>query len=105
MNALEQLEHIIAERKHQSSDSSYVAQLHAKGRAKIAQKLGEEAVELVIEAMADDKKQMVSESADFLFHWMVLLSEAGISLEEVLTELQRRQGLSGLEEKAQRAGE
>ena len=69
---------------------------------KIAQKLGEEAVEAVIAAMADDRKGLVSESADLLFHLLVMLGAKGIALEEVLAELDRREGTSGIAEKASR---
>jgi phosphoribosyl-ATP pyrophosphohydrolase len=82
--------------------TSYTARLTAKGRAKIAQKLGEEAVETVIAAMADDKTEIVSETADLLFHLAVLLADAGLTFDDVRAELERREGVSGLEEKAGR---
>jgi phosphoribosyl-ATP pyrophosphohydrolase len=83
-------------------ETSYTARLTAKGRAKIAQKLGEEAVETVIAAMADDKAEIVAESADLLFHLAVLLADAGLGFDDVRAELERREGVSGLEEKAGR---
>ena len=82
--------------------ASYTARLTAKGRAKIAQKLGEEAVETVIAAMADDKAEIIAESADLLFHLAVLLADAGLSFDDIRAELERREGVSGLEEKAGR---
>ncbi|MCB2072970.1 MAG: phosphoribosyl-ATP diphosphatase [Novosphingobium sp.] len=99
---LERLEATIAARRGADPDSSYVAKLNARGVPKIAQKLGEEAVEAVIAAMADDRKGLVSESADLLFHLLVMLGAKGIALEEVLAELDRREGTSGIAEKASR---
>ena len=84
---------------------SYVAKLSAAGRAKIAQKLGEEAVETVIAAMADDRAGVVSEGADLLFHLAVLLADMDLSFADVLAELDRREGVSGLVEKASRPQE
>jgi phosphoribosyl-ATP pyrophosphohydrolase len=83
-------------------ETSYTARLTAKGRAKIAQKLGEEAVETVIAAMGDDKAEIIAESADLLFHLAVLLADAGLNFDDVRAELARREGTSGLEEKAGR---
>ena len=80
-----------------------MAKLTAKGRAKMAQKLGEEAVEVVIAAMSDDKPGIVSESADLMFHLAVLLADAGLSFDDVRAELERREGVSGVEEKAKRS--
>lgn len=101
---LDTLQAIIRERLGADPDSSYVARLHARGRAKIAQKLGEEAVETVIAAMAGDKVELTKEAADLIFHLLVLLAEAGLSLDDVRAELVRREGVSGLVEKASRAG-
>lgn len=92
----------IAERRTADPASSYVAKLFGKGRAKIAQKVGEEAVEAVIAAMAGDREGLVSESADLLFHLAVLLAEQGLSFDDVLAELDRREGVSGIAEKAAR---
>lgn len=82
--------------------TSYVAALTAKGRAKIAQKVGEEAVETVIAATAADKPALIAESADLLFHLLVLWADAGVTPDDVAAELQRREGVSGLDEKAAR---
>jgi phosphoribosyl-ATP pyrophosphohydrolase len=99
---LERLEATIAARRGADPDSSYVAKLNAKGVGKIAQKLGEEAVETVIAALSEDREAVVGEAADLLFHLMVLLGAKGIPLVDVLAELDRREGLSGLAEKASR---
>ena len=96
------LERIIAERRGADPASSYVARLFAAGRPKIAQKVGEEAVETVIAALSDDAKALVSESADLIFHLAVLLAEQGLSLSDVMNELERREGISGIAEKAAR---
>ena len=103
MERFDQLLAAIIERRSGDPATSYVAKLTAKGRAKIAQKLGEEAVEVVIAAVADDRAGIVSESADLLFHLGVLLADAGLSFEDVRAELARREGMSGIEEKAKRA--
>ena len=99
---LHQLEQTIRQRRDADPAASYVARLTAKGRAKIAQKVGEEAVETVIAAMADDRPGAVGESADLLFHLLVLLADLDISLDAVLDELDRREGVSGSAEKAAR---
>ena len=96
------LEALIAERRGASPDSSYVASLFAKGREKIAQKVGEEATETVIAALSGDPANLTAEAADLLFHLMILLADGGLSIDDVLRELQRREGVSGLEEKASR---
>ncbi len=92
----------VIERREGDPDSSYVARLRAKGRGKLAQKLGEEAVETVIAAVSGDRDALISESADLLFHHLMLLADCGVRLEDVERELQRREGLSGLAEKAAR---
>ncbi len=102
-DALDRLEETIRARRMADPESSYVAKLTAKGRAKIAQKLGEEAVETVIAAMADDRAEVVKEGTDLLFHLAVLLADMGLSLDDIRAELERREGLSGLAEKASRA--
>ena len=99
---LQKLEATIRQRRDADPTSSYVASLHAKGRAKMAEKLGEEAVEAVIAAVQDDKTEMTGEAADVLFHLMVLLADMGLSIDDVLAELARREGLSGIAEKASR---
>ena len=103
MERFDQLLATIIERRSGDPATSYVAKLSAKGRAKMAQKLGEEAVEVVIAAMCDDKPGMVSESADLMFHLAVLLADAGLSFDDVRAELERREGVSGIEEKAKRS--
>jgi phosphoribosyl-ATP pyrophosphohydrolase len=101
---LDALEALIRSRKGGDPDASYVARLFTKGRAKIAQKLGEEAVETVIAATSGNDATIVPEAADLVFHLLVLLADAGLSLDDVRAELARREGLSGLEEKRQRKG-
>ncbi|MCB2047882.1 MAG: phosphoribosyl-ATP diphosphatase [Novosphingobium sp.] len=101
---LERLEATIAARSGADPDSSYVAKLNAKGLGKIAQKLGEEATEAVIAALSEDDESLVGEAADVLFHLLVLLGYKGIPLADVLAELDRREGTSGLVEKAARKG-
>ena len=103
MERFDQLLATIIQRRSGDPATSYVAKLTAKGRAKMAQKLGEEAVEVVIAAMSDDKPGMVSESADLMFHLAVLLADAGLSFDDVRAELERREGVSGIEEKAKRS--
>ncbi len=93
---------VIEGRKGDDPKSSHTAKLFKRGRAKIAQKLGEEAVETVIEAIANDKKGMVAESADLLYHLLVLWADAGIKPAKVFAELGRREGRSGIAEKAAR---
>lgn len=99
---LQRLYNIVLERKSADPDTSYVAKRLQQGTAKIAQKLGEEAVETVIAAMSKDKKEIINESADLLFHWLLLLADAGVTVDEVMAELSRREGQSGLDEKARR---
>lgn len=99
---LARLEATIAARRAADPESSYVARLHAKGLNKIAQKLGEEATEMVIAALAGDREELVGESADVLFHLLVLLNAKGVPLSDVLAELDRREGTSGIAEKAAR---
>ncbi|HEY4546928.1 MAG TPA: phosphoribosyl-ATP diphosphatase [Pedomonas sp.] len=89
-------------RKGASPDSSYVAKLYAKGRAKIAQKVGEEGLETALAAVGGSRDEVISESADLLFHLAVLWADCDISPEDVAAELERRKGTSGLVEKASR---
>lgn len=103
MNTLNDLAQTIAERAKADPDSSWTAKLLAKGPEKCAEKFGEEAVEAIIEAIKDDRDGLISESADVLFHLLVMLQSRGVSLNEVLTELERRQGTSGIAEKASRS--
>ncbi|PCI64316.1 MAG: phosphoribosyl-ATP diphosphatase [Kordiimonadales bacterium] len=97
------LEALLEERKSADPASSYVAKLYSKGSKKIAQKVGEEAVETAMAAAAGDDVELVKESADLLFHLMILLKSRGLSLSNVAGELARREGLSGLDEKAARS--
>jgi phosphoribosyl-ATP pyrophosphohydrolase len=103
MNTLSRLEQTILERMTGAvPQSSYVAQLHSRGLAVIARKLGEEAVEAITAALAGTREELTGEAADVLFHLLVLLAEKGIPLSDVLAELDRREGTSGLNEKAAR---
>lgn len=92
----------IVERKSAAADKSYTASLFAAGRERIAKKFGEEAVELVIAAAKNDKRQILAESADVIYHWLVLLADAGIAPDEVAEVLKSRTAQSGIEEKAAR---
>jgi len=102
ITVLAQLADILEQRKQESADKSYVASLYAKGLDHILKKIGEEATETVIAAKNGDKSQIVYEMADLWFHSMVLLAQQGLHPDDVINELQRRFGLSGLQEKAQR---
>ncbi len=99
LNALFQT---ILERKGADPETSYTASLYAKGTAKIAQKVGEEAVETCIEALQGDREKLKQESADLLFHLMVLWADQGLTPDDVLDVLQKRQGVSGIAEKNSR---
>jgi len=103
MDTLTRLEQTIAQRASASPDSSYVAKLNAKGIETIAKKLGEEATETVIAALVQGADELIGESADLLFHLLVLLQARGVSVEQVMAELDRREGVSGLAEKASRS--
>lgn len=100
--SLSDLEQIVAERAKASPDESYTAKLIARGMEVAAKKLGEEAVEAVIAAVTADREHLVAESADVLYHLLVVLKAANIPLDEVMAELQRRTAQSGLAEKAAR---
>jgi phosphoribosyl-ATP pyrophosphohydrolase len=102
---LTRLEAIIKERREGDPATSYVARLRARGRGKMAQKFGEEAVETVIAALSQDKSALTGEAADLLFHLLCLLADCDVSLEDVCAELARRDGVSGLDEKAARPQE
>jgi phosphoribosyl-ATP pyrophosphohydrolase len=103
MDTLSRLAQTIAERRQADPASSWVAKLHARGLPVIAKKLGEEAVETVIAALSGTREELVGEAADTLFHLLVLLDARGVSLDEVLAELERREGTSGIAEKASRS--
>lgn len=96
------LEAVIRSRRGGDAKASYVAALFEKGRPKIAQKVGEEGVEAAIAAVQGDRNALKSEAADLIFHLIVLLVDAGLRLDDVRAELARREGLSGLVEKASR---
>ena len=102
MDTLERLERTIAERRKAAPDESYVANLRARGLPVIARKLGEEAVEAVVAALTDNREELIGEAADVVFHLLVLLAEKDIPLSAVMAELERREGTSGLAEKAAR---
>jgi len=99
---LERLAEVLEARKGADPDSSYVAGLYAKGLDAILKKIGEEATETVMAAKDGDPDKIVYETADLWFHSLVLLAHQGLGPERVLAELERRFGLSGLEEKARR---
>ena len=101
--SLAELERIVAERGLSGDSGSWTAKLFAGGMDRAAKKFGEEAVETVIAAVGGDKKALVSESADLIYHWLVVLALAGVPLSEVIGELERRTGQSGVAEKASRA--
>ena len=92
----------IASRKSASPDQSYTAKLLSQGVVKCAKKLGEEAVETALAAVTGDKQQIAAESADLLYHLLVVLEATGVSLSDVMAELERRLGVSGITEKAAR---
>ncbi|MBL8666956.1 MAG: phosphoribosyl-ATP diphosphatase [Rhodospirillales bacterium] len=100
---LEKLFEVIESRRGGDPASSYTARLLSKGRVKIAKKTGEEAVEVVIAALAEGREQLAAESADLLYHLMVLWVACGIKPRDVWTQLAKREGVSGLVEKAMRA--
>jgi phosphoribosyl-ATP pyrophosphohydrolase len=99
---LDDLERIIAERANATPEESWTAKLLTAGVSRAAKKLGEEAVEAVIAAVADDKPALIAESADLIYHLMVVLRARGVPVQQVLDELQRRSARSGLAEKAAR---
>ena len=101
-NALTRLAATIASRKGADPDSSWTAKLFAKGPEKCAEKFGEEAVEAIIEAVKGDRDKLTSEAADVLYHLLVMLAARDVSLDQVLAELERREGTSGITEKAAR---
>jgi phosphoribosyl-ATP pyrophosphohydrolase len=102
--ALERLWRVIESRRDADPDTSYTAKLFARGTAKIAQKLGEEAVEAVIEGVKGDSVALIGESADVLYHLLVLWAACGVTPADVSAELARREGVSGIAEKKGRRG-
>jgi phosphoribosyl-ATP pyrophosphohydrolase len=103
--SLADLEKIVAQRARSGDPDSWTAKLFAGGMERAAKKLGEEAVETVIAALGTDAKALVSESADLLYHWLVVLAVAGVPLSDVLSELERRTARTGIQEKAARTVE
>lgn len=103
MTTLERLAATIAQRKGADPESSWTAKLLAKGPEKCAEKFGEEAVEAIIEAVKGDRVRLTAEAADVLYHLLVMLAARDVSLADVLAELARREGMSGIAEKAARA--
>ncbi|GAA6179214.1 MULTISPECIES: phosphoribosyl-ATP diphosphatase [unclassified Shimia] len=102
MSVLNEVAKTIAARAKADPESSWTAKLLAKGPEKCAEKFGEEAIEAVIEAVKGDREKLTYEAADVLFHLLVMLQARNVALEDVLNELDRRQGVSGLSEKAAR---
>ncbi len=102
MNALDRLAMTIMARKGTDPDTSWTARLLEQGPEKAAGKFGEEAIEAIIEAVRGDKERLTSEAADVLYHLMVMLTARDVTLADVLAELERREGMSGVEEKAAR---
>lgn len=105
MEILERLYEVIQSRKGGDPETSYTAKLFSRGRSRIAQKVGEEATETVISAVSNDKEHIISESADLLYHLLVLWADAGVSPSDVSLCLERREGVSGIEEKRSRKKE
>lgn len=102
MSALERLSATIQSRKGADPDSSWTAKLFAKGPEKCAEKFGEEAIEAIIEAVKGDRAKLTSEAADVLYHLLVMLAARDVTLADVEAELARREGTSGIAEKAAR---
>jgi phosphoribosyl-ATP pyrophosphohydrolase len=103
-DVLDRLAAVIEQRRQADPEQSYVARLHAKGIDAVLKKIGEEATETVLAAKDGDRAQIVYETADLWFHTMVMLASYGLSPQDVLAELDRRFGLSGIAEKAARSG-
>lgn len=102
MTALDRLAATIAARKGADPETSWTAELLSKGPEKCAEKFGEEAIEAVIEAVKGDREKLTYEAADVLYHLLVMLAARDLTLDDVLAELDRRDGTSGLAEKAAR---
>lgn len=103
MTALDRLAATVQARKGADPESSWTAKLLAKGPEKCAEKFGEEAVEAIIEAVKGDREKLTAEAADVLYHLLVMLAARDVTLDQVLAELERREGTSGLAEKAARS--
>jgi phosphoribosyl-ATP pyrophosphohydrolase len=103
MSELEQLQQLIQSKKDSDPSLSYTAKLLSQGIEEIQKKFGEESIELIIASNQNNRNNIINETADVLYHLLVLLSEKSISLKEVVEELERRSSMSGLEEKANRS--
>jgi phosphoribosyl-ATP pyrophosphohydrolase len=102
VTALDRLARTIAARRGADPDTSWTAKLLAKGPEKCAEKFGEEAVEAIVEAVRGDRERLTAEAADVVYHLLVMLAARDVTLEDVLAELERREGVSGVDEKAAR---
>lgn len=102
MTTLDRLAATIAARKGTDPDTSWTAKLLSKGPEKCAEKFGEEAVEAIIEAVKGDREKLAAEAADVLYHLLVMLTARDVTLADVMAELDRREGTSGIAEKAAR---
>lgn len=102
MNALERLAATIENRKNADPETSWTAKLLAQGPEKTAEKFGEEAVEAIIEAVKNDPERLTKEAADVLYHLLVMLASRNVTLSDLLAELERREAISGIAEKASR---
>ncbi len=102
MQVLHRLAETLEARKGADPGSSYVAGLYAKGDDAILKKIGEEATEVILAAKGGDKLHLVRETADLWFHCLIMLAHAGLGPDDVLAELRRREGISGIDEKASR---
>ncbi|HUJ88441.1 MAG TPA: phosphoribosyl-ATP diphosphatase [Burkholderiales bacterium] len=100
--ALERIAGVIEQHKDGDPEKSYVARLSAKGGDAVLKKIGEEATETVLAAKSGDRLQLVRETADLWFHCMIMLAQHGLGPDDVLAELHRREGISGIDEKASR---
>ena len=101
-NVLDQLYSVIQSRKGNNPETSYTAELISQGMPKIVQKVGEEAVEVITAALVENENKVIEESADLLYHMLVLWAHKGVTPESVWNELRRREGISGVLEKASR---
>lgn len=104
-DTLNRLAELLEQRKNADPQTSYVAKLYAKGLDGVLKKVGEEAAETIIAAKNGDKEHLIYETADLWFHTLVMLAQAGLGPQDILNELARREGLSGIAEKAARPNE
>ena len=102
--AIVRLEATIAKRRTADPRKSYVARINARGRGKMACKLGEEATEVVVAALTESREALIGEAADLMFHLLMILGDREVTFAEVVAELESREGISGLSEKAARKG-